>query len=54
LVSFGLRPDSHRYFEVHHSANDVFENVNARELEMGSATLASIIYLLDFYDITVP
>lgn len=52
IILIGLRPDSHRYFEVHHSARDVFENVNARELEMGSATLASLIYLLDFYDIT--
>lgn len=48
----GLRPDSHRYFEVHHSAQDVLENVNPRELEMGSATLASLLYLLDRYDLT--
>lgn len=51
LVMIGMRPDNHRYFEVHHSERDVFENVNARELEMGSATLASLIYLLDKYDI---
>jgi hypothetical protein len=51
IVLIGLRPDSHRYFEVHHSERDVFENVNARELEMGSATLASLIYLLDRYNV---
>lgn len=51
LVMIGIRPDSHRYFDVHHSALDTFENVNPRELEMGSATVASLIYLLDRYDI---
>ena len=51
LVMIGLRPDGHRYFEVHHSAIDVFERVNARELEMGSATMAALIYLLDKYDV---
>ncbi len=53
VVLIGMRPDSHRYFEVHHSARDVFENVNARELEMGSATMAAFLYLLDKYDIVV-
>jgi len=52
LVMIGLRPDSHRYFEVHHSARDILENVNVRELEMGSATLAALVYLLDKYDLT--
>mgnify|MGYP005840097307 CR=1 FL=1 len=52
IILMGLRPDSHRYFEVHHSARDVIENVNARELEMGSATLAAMLYLIDKYDIT--
>ncbi len=51
LVMIGLRPDNHRYFEIHHSAKDVLESVNPRELEMGSATMASLIYLLDKYDI---
>jgi len=43
----GLVPDNQRYFDFHHSANDVFENVHKRELELGSATVASLIYLLD-------
>lgn len=51
LVMIGLRPDNHRYFEIHHSAKDVLESVNPRELEMGSATMAALIYLLDKYDI---
>lgn len=51
LVMIGLRPDNHRYFEIHHSAKDVLEAVNPRELELGSASLAAIIYLLDKYDV---
>ena len=45
----GLRPDSQRYFDYHHAANDVFEAVNKRELELGGATMASLIYLVDKY-----
>lgn len=45
----GFVPDSQRYFDVHHSANDVFEQVNQRELELGSAAMASLIYLIDKY-----
>ncbi len=48
-VLVGFKPDSQRYFEYHHAANDVFENVNQRELEMGAASMASLIYLLDKY-----
>lgn len=44
---FGFIPDSQRYFDFHHNANDVFENVNKRELELGAASMASFIYLLD-------
>ncbi len=43
----GFVPDSQRYFDFHHSPNDVFENVNRRELELGSAAIASILYLFD-------
>ena len=44
---FGFVPDSQRYFDFHHSPNDVFENVNKRELELGCAAMASMLYLLD-------
>ena len=43
----GLMPDSQRYFEVHHSDNDVFENVNHRELKLGAVALAQLIYLVN-------
>jgi len=42
-----LMPDSQRYFDFHHTHADVFEAVNARELEMGTASMASFIYLVD-------
>ena len=45
----GFVPDSQRYFDFHHNANDVFENVNKRELELGAGSLSGLIYLLDVY-----
>ncbi|HMK25177.1 MAG TPA: M20/M25/M40 family metallo-hydrolase [Chitinophagaceae bacterium] len=45
----GLNPDSQRYFDFHHARNDVFENVNKRELELGAINMAALIYLVDKY-----
>ena len=45
----GYMPDSQRYFDVHHARNDVFENVNKRELELGAVNIAALIYLIDKY-----
>lgn len=44
-----LAPDSQRYFDYHHSRNDVFENVNKRELELGAVNMAALVYLVDKY-----
>ena len=44
-----LAPDSQRYFDYHHARNDVFENVNKRELELGAVNMAALIYLVDKY-----
>lgn len=43
----GYRPDSQRYFDYHHTAADTFDAVNKRELELGAACMASLIYLID-------
>ena len=51
IVKAGLRPDSQRYFDYHHAANDKFDAVNKRELELGAATMASLMYLFDQYGI---
>ena len=48
-VLAGLRPDSQRYFVHHHAATDTFDAVNKRELELGAATMASLVYLFDKY-----
>jgi carboxypeptidase Q len=45
----GLRPDSQRYFDVHHAATDVFENVSRRELHLGAVAMAALVYLVDRY-----
>jgi carboxypeptidase Q len=44
-----LHPDSQRYFDYHHSRADVLENVNKRELELGTVNMAALIYLADKY-----
>jgi carboxypeptidase Q len=46
---FGYDGDSQRYFDLHHSALDTFDQVNRRELELGGASMASLIYLLSKY-----
>lgn len=43
----GLLPDGQRYFRYHHTPADVFEAVDRRELELGAAAIASMIYLID-------
>ncbi len=48
-VLAGLRPDSQRYFDHHHAANDTFDAVNKRELEIGAATMTGLIYMMDNY-----
>lgn len=45
----GLRPDSQRYFDFHHTAKDRIEAVHKRELELGAAAMTSLVYLLDKY-----
>ena len=45
----GLKPDSQRYFDVHHASSDVFENVSKRELNLGALSMAALIYLVDKY-----
>jgi len=48
-VLFGFKPDSQRYFDFHHTPVDTFEAVNKRELELGGASMAALVYLLDTY-----
>lgn len=45
-----LSPDSQRYFDVHHSAGDVLEAVNIRELKLGAINMAALLYVIDKYN----
>ncbi len=47
ILKAGLSPDTQRYFDYHHAANDKFDAVNKRELELGAAAMASLVYLVD-------
>jgi hypothetical protein len=46
-VLFGLRPDSQRYFNYHHTEEDTFDKIDKRELELGAAAMSALIYLID-------
>ena len=45
----GLVTDPQRYFDYHHCANDTYDKVNPRELELGAAAMAGLVYLIDSY-----
>jgi hypothetical protein len=46
VALIGYQPDSQRYFDYHHTPIDVFENVNRREMQLGAAGMASLVYLI--------
>ena len=46
-ILIGLKPDSQRYFFYHHTEADVFEAVDQRELELGAAAMAALVYLIE-------
>jgi carboxypeptidase Q len=41
-----LMPDPQRYFDLHHTNNDVFEQVNRRELSLGAAAIGAMVYMV--------
>lgn len=43
----GFEPDGQKYFDYHHTADDTFDKINKRELELSSGVIGSVIYLLD-------
>lgn len=50
-LCIGYLPDSQRYFDHHHAGSDTFEEVNKRELELGAASIAALLYLMDKYGV---
>ncbi len=47
VTLIGYLPDSQRYFNYHHTPADTFDKVDKRELELGSASMAALVYLID-------
>ena len=45
----GYLPDSQRYFNYHHTPEDTIDKVDKRELELGSAAMCALVYLIDKY-----
>jgi len=46
IASIGYVPDTQRYMDLHHSANDTFDKVHPREMELGTAAIATLVYLI--------
>ncbi len=42
-----ILPDSQRYSDYHHTAIDTMDKVNPRELQLGAAAMAALVYLFD-------
>lgn len=42
-----LVTESQRYFDYQHADNDTWDKVNRREMQLGSAAMAALIYLVD-------
>jgi hypothetical protein len=49
ITFMGIIPDDARYFRYHHASSDTFEQVDRREMQMGAAAIASLVYLADKY-----
>lgn len=49
IALIGFLPDSQRYFSYHHTREDTIDKVDKRELELGSASMAALVYLIDKY-----
>jgi len=43
----GFQPDGQRYFDYHHTADDTFDKINKRELDLSAGVIGSLIYLID-------
>jgi len=50
----GYLPDGQRYFDFHHSERDVLEAVHPRELQLGAAAMAALLYVVADLPETLP
>jgi hypothetical protein len=51
VPTVGYLPDSQRYFDYHHTPEDTIDKVSPRELELGAAAMASLVFLIDRYSL---
>jgi len=49
VTLIGYLPDSQRYFDYHHTPVDTIDKVSPRELELGAASMAALVFLIDKY-----
>jgi len=49
ILFMGIIPEDQRYFKLHHAGSDTFEQVDRREMQMGAAGIAALVYLYDKY-----
>ncbi|RMI14647.1 MAG: M20/M25/M40 family metallo-hydrolase [Calditrichaeota bacterium] len=54
IARIGFVPDGQRYFDYHHSDNDVYEAVHPREFELGAAAQAILAYLISEEGLYIP
>lgn len=45
----GFQPDGQKYFDYHHTADDTFDKINKRELELSAGVIGALIYLIDLH-----
>jgi hypothetical protein len=46
-----LVSDSQRYFDYQHAASDTWDKVHPREMQLGSAAIAAMVYLIDKHEL---
>jgi len=50
VPTMNVLPSPHRYFYYHHSAFDTFKEIDMREVQLGCAAHAALVYLIDKHD----
>ena len=45
----GIIPDSHNYFDYHHTDSDTFDKINEEELKSGTIAMATLAYIISEY-----
>ncbi len=54
IIFMGIIPEDQRYFKLHHATSDTFDQVDRREMQMGAAGMAALIYLYDKFGLDRP